>query len=137
MLQMISHGDPLAQLSDFVPFQNVHEFRLSRQDDLYQLLPICLQVRNQPNLLEHRCFEILCLIDDEDDGAALGILLEKKQVERIEGGRAVGHRRWNAEFSVDGLKKLRWRKGGIEDQGRTMMIGIKLAEECTQDRCFP
>ena len=83
-LQMISHGDPLAELPHFFPLQNLNELGLSRQDDLYKLFPVCLQVRDQPDLFEHRCFQILCLIDGKDNGAALGILLEKKLVEGIQ-----------------------------------------------------
>ena len=78
---MIPDDDPLAQLPHFVPFQNLREFRLSRQDDLYQLFRVRLQVRDQPDLLKHGCFQILSLIDDEDNGSALDILLEKKLVE--------------------------------------------------------
>jgi|PlaIllAssembly_1097288.scaffolds.fasta_scaffold253206_3 hypothetical protein len=78
---MIPDDDPLAQLPHLVPFQNLRELRLSRQDDLYQLFRVRLQVRDQPDLLKHGCFQILSLIDDEDNGSALDILLEKKLVE--------------------------------------------------------
>ena len=78
-LQMISHGDPLAELPHLFLLQNLRELGLSRQDDLYELFPVCLKVRDQPDLFEHRCFQILDLIDDKDDGAPLGILLEKKR----------------------------------------------------------
>jgi hypothetical protein len=44
---------------------------------------------------------------------------------------------WDTEFTIDALKKLGWRKTGIEDQGRTVTICVKLAEEGTQDRCLP
>jgi len=43
---------------------------------------------------------------------------------------------WDTEFPVYVLKKLVWGKTGIEDQGRSVMICVKLIEECTQDRCF-
>ena len=119
-----------------LPFQNLRELRLSRQDDLDKLFPVCLQVRYQPDLLEHGCFQILRFIDDEDDGAALGILLEKKLVEAIQGAQAIGGG-WNAEFPVNVLKKLGCREAGIKDQGCPVMIWVKLAEQCTQDRCFP
>jgi hypothetical protein len=44
---------------------------------------------------------------------------------------------WDTEFPIDALKKLGWRKTRIEDQGRTVTICVKLAQECTQDRRFP
>jgi hypothetical protein len=81
---MITHHDPLAQLPHLAPFQKLRELRLSRQDDLYKLFRVCLQVRDQPNLLKHGRFQILSLIDDEDSGSTLGILLEKKRVEAIQ-----------------------------------------------------
>jgi hypothetical protein len=43
----------------------------------------------------------------------------------------------NAEFPVYVLKKLRSREAGVEDQGRPVMLRVKLAEERTQNRCFP
>jgi hypothetical protein len=78
---MITHNDPLAQLTHFIPIQNFRKLGLSRQDDLYQLFCVRLQVRDQPDLLEHGGFQVLGLIDDEDDGSALGILLKKKLIE--------------------------------------------------------
>ena len=68
-------------------------------------LPVCLKIGDQPNLLEGWRFQILCFVYDEDDGAALGVLLEKEQVEVIQqadywrGG-------WNTEFPVNILKEL-------------------------------
>ena len=70
-------------------------------------------------------------------GAPRGILLEKKQVEGFQEARAVGGAGGNTEFPGYTLKKLGGRKTGVENQGRSVMIGIKLAEECTQDRRFP
>jgi hypothetical protein len=83
---MISHGDPLAELPHFLSFQNLHQLGLPRQDDLYKLFPVGLQVGDQPDLFENRGFQVLRLIDDEDDGTALGILKKKpvKKCKRVE-----------------------------------------------------
>jgi hypothetical protein len=78
----------------------------------------------------------LGFIDDEDDGAALAILLEKKQVEGIQGTCAIRGGR-NTEFPVYILKKLWCCKAGIEDEGRPVMICVELAQKCPQDRCLP
>jgi hypothetical protein len=40
----------------------------------------------------------------------------------------------DAQFPVNVLKKLRRGKAGIEDQGRSVTVSVKLAEEGTQDR---
>ncbi len=58
-LEMISHGDPLAELPHLFPLQNLHELGLSRQDDLYQLLPVCLQVGDEADLLKHGWLQVL------------------------------------------------------------------------------
>jgi hypothetical protein len=89
-LEMISYGDPLAELPHFFLIQNPHQLGLSRQDNLDKLFPVCLQIRDQPDLLEYGCFQILRLINGEDDGAALSILLEEKQVEGIQRAAVIG-----------------------------------------------
>jgi hypothetical protein len=79
----------------------------------------------------------LRLINGEDGSTPLGILLEKKQVEGIQEARSIGGTGWDTEFPIDALKKFGWRKTRIEDQGRTVTICVKLAEECAQDRRLP
>jgi hypothetical protein len=73
--------------------------------------------------------QILGLIDDQDDGAAFGILLEEKRVKIIQEVRVAGCGCGNTEFPVYGLKKFGRPKTGIENQRRTMAVGIKLAQE--------
>jgi len=83
---MIPYGDPLAELTHFILIQRPHQLRLSCKDNLDKLFAVCLQIRDQPDLLEDGCFQILRLINGEDDGAALRILVEKKLVEGIPKG---------------------------------------------------
>jgi hypothetical protein len=94
-LQMVSHGDPLGELPHPLPLQNLHQLGLARQDDLYELLCVRLQVRDQPDLLKHRRFQILRLINHENDRTPFGILLEKEQVEGVKGTQVIGGVRWD------------------------------------------
>jgi len=136
-LQMAAHRDPLAELTQVLLSQQLCELGLSRENDLDQLFPVRLQVRDQPDLLQCAGFQTLCLVNDEDDRAAVGILLQKKRIQRIQGTRTVRRGRGDAEFPVDAFQEFRRREAGIEDQGGAIAFRVELIEERPEDGCLP
>ena len=74
--QMVADRDALAQLTHVLTVQLVAQLRLTNEDDLQQLLPIGLEVRQQPNLLQKVDAEALGLVDDENDIVVVFGLLE-------------------------------------------------------------
>jgi hypothetical protein len=135
-LQVVSHDDALAELAYFFPLKHLGEFRLSGKDDLDEFFPVCFQVGDQADLLERRHFEVLGLIDHQDDGAARCILPEEKMVEGVQRALPRGGERGNPEFPVYALKQITGRLKGIEDQRRAVMIRVEMAQEGTQNRGF-
>ena len=82
--QLPAHRDALAQLAQVPTPEILVELRLTDQDDLDQLPVLGLQVREQPNLLEHRGAEVLRLVDHEQDLTPRGVLLQQEEVELVD-----------------------------------------------------
>ena len=62
--------DALAELAEFVAFDDVLKLGLSHKDDLKELLFVGFEIGEEADLLEDFEGEILGLVDDEDDVAA-------------------------------------------------------------------
>ncbi len=83
-LEVVAHGDALAQLAQAALVEPVAQLGLADQDDLQQLALVGLEVREQPHLLEQLRLEILRLVDQEHDVVAGLGLLEEESVQDVE-----------------------------------------------------
>ena len=81
---MIPGRHALGELSQLRLLEDRRQLRLTDQDHLEQLLPGGLEVRQEPDLLEHLGGEILRLVDDEDRAAAGGVRLQEVTMEAID-----------------------------------------------------
>jgi hypothetical protein len=77
----------------------------------------------------------LRLIDDEDDGAAFGVLLKEKLVEGLQGSKD-----GRVFIGIPNSLLMLWKLGRerqVEDQGRLVTIRVELAEEERRPSSFP
>ena len=72
--------------------QQIAQLGLADENDAQQLMTVCFQIRQQPQLLEHVAREILCLIHDEHRAPVGGMRLEQVSVETISQRLEAGHR---------------------------------------------
>ena len=86
---MVAHRDPLAQLGQPPAVEPLTQLGLADQHDLQQFAPVRLQVGEEPDLFEQLRFEVLGLVDEQDDIVAPLGLLEQEPVERFEAGSPV------------------------------------------------
>ncbi len=70
---MIATGDALGELPQLDACQHLAQLGLTDQDDLQQLLRRSFEIREQAHLLQRFGREVLRLVDDHDDAAALGV----------------------------------------------------------------
>src|SRR2546423_12044622 len=76
-LQLIPNRYTLIQLADFGRSQQPLQVQLSDQDDLQQLFLVCLEIRQNSNLLEDRQREVLRFINYEH-----GVRFQRNQTEQ-------------------------------------------------------
>ena len=118
--QVIAPGNALRELPQVVAIQEIAQFRLSDQDDLQQLLGRRFEVGEEAHLFQRFRRQILRLIDDHDDPAALGVRRQEPLIQRIHHvlhAFAVGIRDRHPEFLADGLQELHGREARIENHG--------------------
>ena len=82
--QLIADGNALGKLAQPVICQKISQFRLAGQHNLDELVRLCFQVGNQPDLLQHLRIEILGFIDYQHHGAASAVFPEQESVQFIE-----------------------------------------------------
>ena len=116
--QMVAGGDALRELPQALPLQHLPQFGLAEQHDLQQLVLGRFQVGQQPHLLQRLRAEILRLVDDDHDAAALSVLDQEVSVESI-------HQRFvavadpdrvDAQFLADRGQQFTRRHQGIEHE---------------------
>jgi hypothetical protein len=136
-LQMAMNGDPLPELEQILPAQNLQEFGGAGEDNLNQLLRLGLKVGDEADLFKNRWLQVLDLVNAQDDDSPLRILTDKERAERLHEGEDIGTLSRNPKGLVDVLKKIGGGKAGVEDQGRAVLIRVELAEESAQNRGLP
>ncbi len=75
--------DALGELPQLAPREDVAQLRLPHEHDLDELLGVGLQVRDEPDLLDHLGREVLGLVDEEHHVAALPPGLEQEAMEGV------------------------------------------------------
>ena len=118
-IEVISAGDALRKLPQLGAIQQFAQLRLADQDDLQQLLRLGLEIREQPDLLEHLGREILRLVDHQHDPFAFGVRLEQvnaQQVDQVLETALGSLLEVDAQLFADGEQELGRRHARIEDQ---------------------
>jgi hypothetical protein len=128
--------DPLVQLHQLGVQQQRAELRLPHEHHAEQLLRRRLEVREQPELLEHVDRERLRLVDDDDRAPARLAPGQQVRVEGVDQHLGALAARRQAELAVDRLEKLDCRQGGVEDV-RRRHLGPEAREEGAQQRRLP
>ncbi len=82
--EVVADRDPLAELAQPLLVELLAQLRLSDENDLEELALIGLEVREQADLLEQLGFEILGLVDEQDDVVAGRRLVEQVLVQDLE-----------------------------------------------------
>ena len=70
---MVTGGYSLCQLAQIGLTQQSLQLRLTDQHDMQQLMPMGLQIGQQPHLLQYIPAQILCLIDNDNRPPAQGM----------------------------------------------------------------
>ena len=124
-LQVVSAGDPLGQLAQLGPVQQLPKFRLTDQYDLQQLLGGRLQIGQEADLLQYIDGEILCLIDQHDDAPTLRVGAEQASIQCIDhllDAVAIGLGDFQSQLFAYREKKLHGRDAGIQNHGDIGMM---------------
>ena len=133
---MIPRRDPLIELPQLRQFEMFRKFRLADQHDLQQLLPFRLQIRQQPDLFEHRRRQVLRFINHQHAVLVLRMPIQEVGIQFVDQALHRDRPRTNAEILVDLPKQLLRRKTGIENE-RQLDVLIQLAQQRPADRGFP
>src|SRR5581483_6887746 len=126
----------LAELAEARIRQDHLELGLPRENDLQDLLPRRLEVRQEAELLEHRRVQVLRLVDQEGYVAARSRVLEQELVEALEQDELPATLGRDAELEEDVFEDL------VEGYGRVQQKdglgrGRDAIEETTEDRRLP
>ena len=119
-VEVIAAGDALGELAQLDARQHFAQLGLTDQDDLQQLLRRGLEVREQPHLLERFRRQVLRLIDDHHDAAALRVRFQQAPVEEVDevlDARRVLVAHEDAELFADRQDELDGRQLRVEDDG--------------------
>ena len=124
--------DALVQLRQLGVREQRAQLRLSDQDDAQQLLGGGLEVREEPQLLQHLDRQRLRLVHHDDGAAARRRRCSRRW--RFSWSMSVFllvDVRRQAELDVDRLQQLERRQGRVDDVGDAR-LGRQLAEEVPQ-----
>jgi len=107
-LEVIAEGDALAKLFEVGLRDFVAEFWLADEDDLQEFVGGRLQIGEHAQFFEDFVGEVLGFVDDDDDEAILGELLNQEAIETHEHGGFVGAG-WDGDvkFVADEADQLR------------------------------
>src|SRR5438270_9000354 len=83
-LELVPNRHALIELPQLRRSQQPLQVQLTDQDDLQQLFLVGLQVREDPDLLEHRQWQVLRLVDDEYRTGLRRNQAEQEIVERVD-----------------------------------------------------
>ncbi|MEZ6194475.1 MAG: hypothetical protein R3F20_01930 [Planctomycetota bacterium] len=132
--QVIAHRDALPQLPETGVLDLLLQLGLPEQEDLDELLGLGLEVRDQPDLLHRREGQVLRLVDDEDDVAVLGELLDEELVDRVEDRDPVSLLDVEPELAGDGVEELDPGQTGVRHQRGDGALGLEVAQERAAER---
>src|SRR2546426_2959388 len=92
--QVRAHGNPLGELTQLRPGQELLELGLTDQDDLEELLPRRLEIRQQTNLLQDRRTQDLGLDDDQNGPTAAAVTVRKSMGQGVDQDLEAPGPRW-------------------------------------------
>src|SRR5215468_10269146 len=127
--------DALLELTQLWTIQLVQELWLPDEKNLQQLLPVRLEVREKPDLLEDLETQVLALVEGEHGVLAGPAPLEQEVVQGDEpldvGLAGLGH----AEVLEHVLENSLERQRRVEDEGRGAVV-LQAAQERAQEGCL-
>ena len=98
-VDLLSNGNPLSELPQFVQIEDPFQLGLPDQKDLKEFVFGGLQVGEHAQVLKSLYGHVLRFIDDQDDGPVAFILIDEDVVEAIDHGKSVVTLGLVAEFS--------------------------------------
>ena len=115
--QVRAHGNPLGELTQLRPGQELLELGLADQDDLEELLPRRLDIRQQTNLLQDRRTQVLGLVDDQDGPTTASVSVEQSMGQGVDQDLEAPGPRWigDPELVAHSREQLDRCEPGIED----------------------
>ena len=133
---MVAQHDALAELAQLGPRQHVPELRLPDEHDLDQLGARGLEIREQPDLLEHLRREVLRFVDDQQRGL---VLLEAADQEVVQREQVLGlgvARGLDPVLVEQHAEEVEGLEAGIEDEGR-QGLPVELRQQAVQQHGLP
>src|SRR5262245_54919123 len=116
--EVIARRDALRQLEQLLAAEELEQLGLTDQDDLEELVPLGLEVREEAKLLERGDAQALGFVDDEDRPSLPGVGGQQVTVEsvnqRLLAGR--GPLVLHAELVADAGQELPGLEQRVEDQ---------------------
>ena len=116
------HGYALLKLSQLLCSDETAEFRLPYKDDLQQLLPGCLQIAQQADLLQDRLRKVLGFVDNEHDGAVLLAAPDEKILQSIDQFDLRLALCLQAKVRTDGVQELFGGQHSMGDYGNVHIV---------------
>src|ERR1700726_3758249 len=74
--------NPLSELRHRGQSQSLRQIGLARYDNLHQLRPRRLEIRQQPHRLEGSFIEVLCLVNNQNEAPTGAHLLDQDLIEK-------------------------------------------------------
>jgi len=117
-IQMIPHGDALAELTQLMAVQTVAQFRLAHQDDLQQFAVVRFDVGNQPHLFQQILRQILRLVHNQDRFFAGQSLFQQKVGDASHRFHPILAFHFESKFGGDGFHQFIAAHHRVQDQRR-------------------
>jgi hypothetical protein len=106
----------LAELAQLGPAELVTQLGLAHEEDLDELPPRRLEIREHPHFLEHGGGQVLGLVDDDDDVSPGRCLLQEVVVQRVDHLDPPHARTGQLEVPEHELQELHEAHGRVEDE---------------------
>ena len=102
--------------------EDIAELRLPDQNNLHQLFPVGLQVRQKPQLLQYIFAQVLCFVDEQDYLFAPGLLANEKIVQIVDQIFGISGFAFYAQLIADGFDQLFRAQGWVENISRDGVV---------------
>jgi len=129
-------GDALAKLTEFVTLELDLELRLTREDDLQELLARGFEIQKKPDFLKGGGIQALGFIDDQYRSLSRPIALQQPGLEGQQLFTLAVRRARYRKIVEDEIEQVLWLDVRVENEsGRHLLLG-KPVEQTPDEDCF-
>ena len=135
--EVVTRSDALRQLAQVGARQLLGELRLTDQNNPQQLALVGFEVRQQTQLLEYICGEVLGFVDEQNRGTTTRVAGQQMGIDAVDElfGATACSGRIDAQLIADGLEQLYGVEARVQDE-RDVDHRRHLGEQAATERCF-